>query len=162
MRTLVDCKFHTHALCQANAAPFIGTACMLWVHVHPSDTRAAPFPLTAMQVFGLPSVRVDIPEPLIRSVANTQNFGNEPTALQLLLPPKCVDLGVQQEHLLQPRSRQELQELLGEAGVGMAEDEFEAVFGLAVAVNGAGLQECSLEELMQARTAYLKQAAGLM
>lgn len=107
-----------------------------------------------MQVFGLPSVRVDIPEPLTRSVANTQNFGNEPTALQLLLPPKCVDLGVRQEHLLQPRSRQELQEQ-EEAGVGMADDEFEAVIG-------AGVQECSLEELMQARAAYLKQAAGLM
>lgn len=119
-----------------------------------------------VQVFGLPSVRTDVPLPVARSVANTHNYGNEPTAYQLLTPPKCVDLGVKEEHLLQPRSRHEMQELLGAAGIGMADDDFDAVFGLAVALSGAaggagGEGECSLEELMQARQQYLKSCAGL-
>jgi hypothetical protein len=114
-----------------------------------------------LQVFGLPSVRTDVPLPATRSVANTHNFGNEPTAYQLLTPPKCVDLGVKEEHLLQPRRRQEMQELLAEAGIGMAEDEFDAVFGMAVDLNGTGLEECSLEQLMQARKEYLNHCAGL-
>lgn len=114
-----------------------------------------------MQVFGLPSVRTDVPLPATRSVANTHNFGNEPTAYQLLTPPKCVDLGVKEEHLLQPRSRQEMQELLADAGIGMAGEEFDAVFGLAVALNGTGAEECSLEQLMKARQQYLRQCVGL-
>jgi hypothetical protein len=48
----------------------------------------------------VPSVRDDIPTPAFKSVANTKNYGNEPTAWQLLAPPKFVDLGVQQEDLL--------------------------------------------------------------
>jgi hypothetical protein len=115
-----------------------------------------------VQVFGLPSVRNDVPLPATRSVANTLNYGNEPTAKQLLTPPKCVDLGVKVEHLLQPRSRQEMQELLADAGIGMAEDEFDAVFGMAVDANGTGAEECSLEELMLARKQYLKACAGLI
>ena len=90
------------------------------------------------QVFGLPSVRTNVPLPATRSVANTHNYGNEPTAYQLLTPPKCVDMGVKEEHLLQPRGRQEMQELLAAAGIGMSEPEFEAVFGLAVALSGRG------------------------
>lgn len=111
-------------------------------------------------MFGLPSVRNDVPLPAARSVANTHNYGNEPTAYQLLTPPTCVTLGVKEEHLLQPRSRQEMQELLTEAGIGMADEEFDAVFGLAAELNGTG-DECSLEQLMQARQQYLRQCAGL-
>jgi hypothetical protein len=54
-----------------------------------------------------------------------------------------------------------MQELLAEAGIGMAEDEFDAVFGMAVDINATGLEECSLEQLMQARKEYLNHCAGL-
>jgi hypothetical protein len=118
--------------------------------------------LPAVQIFGLPSVRTDVPLPATRSVANTHNYGNEPTAGQLLTPPKCVDLGVKEEHLLQLRSKQELQGLLAEAGIGMADEEFEAVFSMAAAANGEGAEECSLEQLMRARKIYLMQCTGML
>lgn len=155
-----------------------------------------------LQVFGLPSARMDVPLPVMRSVANTHNYGNEqtggchgelhvlpvrcdpvataavaiyscscsagwlccvPAAYQLLSPPNCVDLGVKEEHLHQRRSRQEMQELLAEAGIGMAEGEFDAVFRLAA---GAGSvpsldDEYSLEQLMRARQQYLRECVGL-
>jgi hypothetical protein len=82
-----------------------------------------------------------------------------PAAYQLLSPPKCVDLGVKEEHLHERRSRGEMQELLAEAGIGMAEQEFDAVFRLA-AGSECG-DECSLEQLMRARQQYLRECVGL-
>jgi hypothetical protein len=54
-----------------------------------------------------------------------------------------------------------MQELLADAGIGMADEEFDAVFGMAVAANGTGAEQCSLEELMLARKQYLRVCAGL-
>lgn len=137
--------------------------CSACTHVCVCSKPSGSFTHVPVQVFGLPSVRVDVPQPANRSVANTHNYGNEPTAGQLLTPPRCVELGVKEEHLLQPRSRQELEELLSEAGIGMADEEFDAVLSLALAESapGCGYEECSLEQLMRARRMYLQQAVGL-
>lgn len=135
-------------------------------HSAPADMSCVPVLTTQHQVFGLPSVRNDVHLPASPSVANTQNYGNEPTAYQLLTPPKCIEVGVKEEHLLQPRGRQEMRELMGEAGIGMGDDEFEAVFGLAAGgcVQGEAELEhacVSLEEFMVARQHYLRQCVGL-
>lgn len=114
----------------------------------------------------MPSVRSDIPAPATRSVANTKNYGNEPTAGQLLTPPKCVDLGVKEEHLLALRSRDEMLQLLNEAGISMDGEEFEVVFCGAAAMDGAvgPLDElqCSLDSLLKVRHSVMQQQAGLI
>eukprot|EP00775_Hariotina_reticulata_P010987 gene10987-11142_t len=95
--------------------------------------------------FGVPSVRDDIPTPASKSVANTKNYGNEPSAWQLLAPPK-----------------QQLAELLIAAGVPMPDEEFETVYQLAVQADGVpGQQQCSLDSFMKAKLMYLRQQAGL-
>jgi hypothetical protein len=117
-------------------------------------------------------VRNDVPLPAQPSVANTHNYGNEPSAAQLLTPPSCVDLGVQEAHLLQRRTRGEMQGLLADAGIGIMGDEFEAVFALAAAAgdggssassggSGQGPAECSLQDFMAARQLHLRQQVGL-
>ena len=55
------------------------------------------------EVFGVPEVRLDIPAPSFKSVANTQNYGNEPDAHQLIHPTMTANRGVNEEHYLQAR-----------------------------------------------------------
>ncbi|WIA10245.1 hypothetical protein OEZ85_010445 [Tetradesmus obliquus] len=114
------------------------------------------------RTFGVPSVRNDIPLPPSRSVASTKNYGNEPSAGQLLAPPKCVDLGVKEEHLLQLRSPDELAQLLADAGLALGQQEFEEVLAQAEGVRDEQQQLwCSLDAFMAARRSWLQQQAGL-
>ncbi|KAF6255181.1 hypothetical protein COO60DRAFT_241792 [Scenedesmus sp. NREL 46B-D3] len=114
------------------------------------------------RTFGVPSVRNDIPLPPTRSVASTKNYGNEPSAGQLLAPPKCVDLGVKEEHLLELRSPDDLQQLLAAAGLALQQQEFEQVLQLAEAVRDEQQQLwCSLDAFMAGRRRWLQQQAGL-
>ncbi len=46
------------------------------------------------RVFGVPTVRTDIPARVASSVSDTQNYGNGPTAGELLNPCRFVDIGV--------------------------------------------------------------------
>lgn len=55
------------------------------------------------QAGGIPGVRLDIPAPANPSVANTMNYGNEPSVQQLLAAPACAELGVTAEDLLKLR-----------------------------------------------------------
>ena len=51
----------------------------------------------------MPTVRLDIPAPLVKSVANTQNYGNEADAHQLIHPTTTADRGVNEENYIQAR-----------------------------------------------------------
>ncbi|KAF8069463.1 hypothetical protein HT031_001579 [Scenedesmus sp. PABB004] len=119
----------------------------------------------AARALGVPSVRVDRPMPARPSVANTQNYGGEPCAAQLLAPPPCVDLGVKAEHLLTPRGAAELAALLESAGVCLRDGELQAALELAARLDGApageGGPRCSLDAFMRARRLLLSQEAGL-
>lgn len=46
--------------------------------------------------FGLPTIRKDIPEKGFRSVADYQNYGDEPEAVDLLFPSNYTELGIQE------------------------------------------------------------------
>jgi hypothetical protein len=59
----------------------------------------------AGRAFGLPSVRTDLPEPRRRSVANVQNYGNEPDVLSLLAPCSTAERYVPPRPALSPRLR---------------------------------------------------------
>ena len=57
-----------------------------WRNIAPSETR----------LFGVPSIRSDIPAPGMKSVADHQNYGDEAGAETLLYPPRFADEGVTQ------------------------------------------------------------------
>jgi len=67
-------------------------------------TRAAPDNRT----FGVPSVRTDLPVPRLRSVANTQCFGDEAGALRAVQPFVFAHLGLEDSDYTQPRTREEV------------------------------------------------------
>jgi EF-hand domain-containing family member B len=55
--------------------------------------------------FGLPTIRNDIPYKAFRSVANYQNFGDEPEAVDLLFPSSFNEVGVNEQEFRNPRTR---------------------------------------------------------
>ncbi|CAG9463987.1 unnamed protein product [Pedinophyceae sp. YPF-701] len=71
------------------------------------------------KVFGVPTVRTDLPmpQPGSRSVADAQNYGNEPDAAALLFPAGFVSDDI----LTQPISLEEAKELCDAAGVQIEE-----------------------------------------
>ena len=46
------------------------------------------------RIFGIPSVRTDIPYPKLRSVADYQNYGDEPESIDILFPATYTELGI--------------------------------------------------------------------
>lgn len=74
---------------------------------------------------------------------------------------------MKEEHLLEPRSREELLRLLADAGIAMEVKEFEAALRLAADTDGVLLEDdqqqcCSLDAFLKARKYMLQQQAQLL
>eukprot|EP00741_Cyanophora_paradoxa_P009437 tig00000144_g9141.t1 len=89
------------------------------------------------RLFGVPSIRGDIPAPRVRSVADTQNYGNEPEAVDLLYPSKYAPIGIHDTDMLKVRAKEELKDIVVAAGIAHA-DEFDRVFEKARTYDEAG------------------------
>ncbi|KAL3146785.1 hypothetical protein ABBQ38_014767 [Trebouxia sp. C0009 RCD-2024] len=55
----------------------------------------------AGRIYGVPTVRHDIKAPKKQSIANAQNYGNEPNSRQLIHPAAMVERGITEQHFLQ-------------------------------------------------------------
>jgi len=53
----------------------------------------------------VPTVRKDIIAPRKQSIANAQNYGNEPDSMQLIHPAAAAERGVNEQHYLQQMSQ---------------------------------------------------------
>lgn len=60
------------------------------------------------RVFGAPSIRLDIPFKEKKSVADHQNYGDEPDAVELLFPNTFTELGITESDFAVMRSRDEI------------------------------------------------------
>lgn len=109
------------------------------------------------RTFGLPSIRTDIPKPKIGTVANSMNYGNEPDALQLLRPPKSVELGVNEEHYMALRSKEDIHALMVDAAVALSDEDFARVWEMATSADGEGPERCCLDTFFRARHHVLSQ-----
>lgn len=112
------------------------------------------------RAFGVPSVRTDLHPPSRASIANAQNFGNEPDAAALLSPCSTADRGVNEEHYSARRSAAGVRGLLAGAGIEMRDGEFEACFEAAAAAEGDS-RRASLMSFMDTRHRMLHHQAGL-
>ena len=66
--------------------------------------------------FGLPTIRNDIPYKAFRSVANYQNFGDEPEAVDLLFPSSFNEVGVNESEFSKPRTRDQIKMIFENIG----------------------------------------------
>jgi EF-hand domain-containing family member B len=82
------------------------------------------------RVYGLPSIRTDIPRPDIqsRSVANVNNYGDDLGTASLLHPQRFENMGVPDEQFLDARSKADMQTLLNGANINVDERTFEKVW----------------------------------
>ena len=115
---------------------------------------------TPGHTFGVPSVRTDLAAPRQLSLANAQNFGNEPSAFSLLAPCSTADRGVNETQYVQRHGREAIAELLSKAGICCGGGEFEACFAASAQMEGGG-EMASLKTFMDVRHAMLHKQAGL-
>jgi len=92
-----------------------------------------------VRAFGVPNVRTDVPLPRIRSVADNQNYGDEPDAKELLYPSKHAWKGVQPDDMFQPRSLDEIKSVMECAGFDLTPDQAANVYDAASRAHPAGL-----------------------
>ncbi|XP_051577821.1 EF-hand domain-containing family member B [Myxocyprinus asiaticus] len=89
------------------------------------------FPTTNYHIYGVPSVRTDLPAPRIKRISDRTNYGDEATAYDLLYPPLHSLYGVHEEQFLGPRTKDEIAEIFQKVGLEFAEDTFEEAWKLA-------------------------------
>ncbi|KAM4855369.1 EF-hand domain-containing family member B [Urocitellus parryii] len=88
-------------------------------------------PSICYPIFGVPTVRCDIPAPRIRRVSDRTNYGEEGNAYSLLYPTIFSQKGVFERDFFKTRSKEEIAEILCNIGVNLSEEEFENVWTLA-------------------------------
>jgi hypothetical protein len=100
--------------------------------------------------FGCPTIRNDIPYKAKRSITDYQNYGDEPEAVDLLMPSTFVELGVSEWDFQQPRSRQEIKDLFEKIGVTYKIGKFNAIFNKAREISGSHEDTASVRAFMTA------------
>ena len=90
------------------------------------------------RVFGVPSIRSDISAPMMKSVADHQNYGDESGAGTLLYPPRFQDGGVSQADFLSATSQAELVDIFRSAGFNLSDAEADDAYRRAQALDPAG------------------------
>jgi hypothetical protein len=112
------------------------------------------------RAYGVPSVRTDLHLRSRTSIANTQNYGNEPDAMALLSPCSTADRGVNEDTYAEQRDRGNVRKLLDSAGIRLPDAEFDEVFADAAQAEG-GDGRVSLMAFMNSRHRRLHEQAGL-
>ncbi|XP_072649023.1 EF-hand domain-containing family member B isoform X1 [Canis lupus baileyi] len=88
-------------------------------------------PSTCYPIYGVPTIRSDIPAPRIRRISDRTNYGEEGNAYSLLHPTVFGQKGVFERDFFKTRSKKEIAEILCNIGVKLSDEEFENVWNLA-------------------------------
>ncbi|XP_045394094.1 EF-hand domain-containing family member B [Lemur catta] len=88
-------------------------------------------PSICYPIYGVPTIRSDIPAPRIRRVSDRTNYGEEGNAYSLLHPTIFAQRGVFERDFFKTRSKEEIAEILRNIGVKLSHEEFENVWNLA-------------------------------
>jgi hypothetical protein len=86
--------------------------------------------------FGLPTIRKDIPYKDFKSVADYQNYGDEPEAVDLLFPSNYQEKGVSEHDFKSLRSRDEIKSLFEKIGFSYKQGKFNAMYNRAKELSG--------------------------
>ena len=83
------------------------------------------------RVFGVPSIRSDVPKKAQKSVADHTNYGDENSAVQVLFPQHINSFGCDDSEFNQPRPYAELKDLCVSSHVVDNESHFIEIFEIA-------------------------------
>lgn len=101
------------------------------------------------RVFGVPTIRLDIPYKQVKSVADHQNYGDEPDAVDLLFPNTFTEYGVSDYDFAALRTRDEIRELFSRIGYSYKIGKFNAMFNRAKTLDQALVDMCSARAFMK-------------
>lgn len=101
------------------------------------------------RVFGVPSIRLDIPYKQKKSVADHQNYGDEADAVDLLFPKTFNELGVSDYDFSAVRSKFEIKALFERIGYSYKAGKFNAMFNKATALDQCAPDFCSVRSFMK-------------
>lgn len=90
------------------------------------------------RVFGAPTIRTDIPGREVKSVADNNNYGNEPDAMSLVYPSTAAHRGVVDRDYIKPYEAAELRDLMDKAGVQLDDETFSKVFQMGSTMDSHG------------------------
>ncbi|KAG1688725.1 hypothetical protein DVH05_003162 [Phytophthora capsici] len=80
------------------------------------------------RLFGIPTIRSDIPAPARRSIADGQNYGDDANAQALLYPQEFASSGVTNAEFAEPRDEKYLRELFHKIGHGVQDEDFKLIW----------------------------------
>jgi len=83
------------------------------------------------RTFGTPTVRTDIPFKEKRSIADYNNYGDEPDAVDLLFPSTFTEMGITEYDFQMPRPREEIKMLFERIGFSYKIGKFNAMYNRA-------------------------------
>jgi hypothetical protein len=75
------------------------------------------------RTFGVPSVRTDIPKYAVRSVADSQNYGDDPTGKELLYPSALSQMGIDDDEFTNLRDKDDIFSLFRATGATLGDRE---------------------------------------
>ena len=84
------------------------------------------------RAFGCPTVRTDIPAPGQRSVADPQNYGDEPHAAEVIFPATEIEKGITEGDFKRVRGKNDLRSLFDRLGYSYRPAKFNAIFNKSV------------------------------
>ncbi|XP_061442126.1 EF-hand domain-containing family member B isoform X2 [Rhineura floridana] len=79
-------------------------------------------------LFGVPSVRADIPAPRFRRISDNTNYGDQASTYALLYPSIYSNKGVYEKDFFKIRSKEEIARILRNIGVSLSDESFDEVW----------------------------------
>ncbi|XP_039204793.1 EF-hand domain-containing family member B isoform X1 [Crotalus tigris] len=85
-------------------------------------------PSSFYPLYGIPTIRSDIPAPRFRRISDTTNYGDQATMHALLYPSVYSNRGVYEKDFFRIRSKEEIADILRNIGVKLSDESFDEVW----------------------------------
>jgi len=91
-----------------------------------------PTQIDSHRIFGVPSIRRDLPKRIVKSVTDVKNYGDEPDAYDLLYPHPEAIRGVYDEDFEKLYSKEEIYEQMKKYDYNIPEKEYDIMFDITL------------------------------
>lgn len=118
--------------------------------VKPNCRNELRRPEDSHRVFGTPTIRLDIPGKKQKSVADHQNYGDEPDAVELLFPNTFTELGISESDFATLRDRESIRSLFESIGYQYKIGKFNAIYNRGKEYCNSPDDRCSVRGFMEA------------
>uniref|UniRef100_G1K853 EFHB C-terminal EF-hand domain-containing protein n=2 Tax=Anolis carolinensis TaxID=28377 RepID=G1K853_ANOCA len=85
-------------------------------------------PQSCYPLYGVPTIRADIPAPRFRRISDNTNYGDQGDAYNLLYPTIYSNKGVYERDIFKTRSKEEIARILRNIGVQLSDESFDEVW----------------------------------